>query len=487
LSFEEISTIAEEFGIHEDKEVKQCVQFLNDLGSLQYFDTNGLRDKVVINPQWIVDVISCVISVKESCIQDGKLHHNDIEKIWSKYDKELHQWILKLTEEFDLTYPVPEQKLNIVPCLLPDKEPKIEWEEIVYNIDDIQSKNKIKFFMAIYSFAYIPAGLFNRIQVRLYQYSDNSLIWKNGSLLRKNNHMALIKQTEKSTIEVKVQGVKPENIIFLIHEVIETLIHESFKSISYEYSFPCPDCVDSQVAEPCLFSSNLLKRAHEFKAPFLQCNTFFHAISIQDMLSIVPIDGLSNNLDLNLEYSLRDLKTIKTNFKYDMMFWYCQNDVKNHDKTKSINPLDVLEAIKKDNYSVWYTNSSSEKIDQITLAIKQSKLVVLGLSDDFAKDEKCLQVFEIVKNIVKKNYLIIEFGMNGSHEWLKDTNFASVCTDYRVIMQNPDRYSPKINELFEGLERQLKDTKIDRSIEQKPPDVFISYCWQVLFEGFLLI
>ena len=480
LDYEEIQRIiAPNFGINDEKEVMHCIQFLSDLGSIQFFDINGLRDKVVINPQWIVDVISCVISVKESCIADGKLHHEDISKIWSKYDQSLHNWILKLTEEFDLTFPVPKENCNIVPCLLNDYEPEIDWDELVVGESTGSNKNQVKTFMAIYSFAYIPAGLFNRIQVRLYQYSDNSVIWKRGSLLRKNNHKAVVRQTESSTIKVEVQGVKPENVVFLIHEVIETLINESFKSIKYEYSFPCPDCIDAQVTEPCLFSSNLLKRAYEFKAPFLQCNAFFHAISIQDMLAIVPIDGLSDQIDLNLEYSLRDLKTIKTNFKYDITFWYCQKDVENYDKAKSNNPLDVLGAIKSENYSVWYPqNPKNEKMDQVTLAIKQSKLIIMGISDEFARDEKCLQVFDLVKNVIKKNYLIVEFGQNGAHKWLEDSNFASVCTDFRIILQDPNRYPIKLSEMLDTIERLLQDTKIDKALKQKPPDVFISYCWQ---------
>ena len=43
-----------------------------------------------------------------------------------------------------------------------------------------------------YRFKYLPAGLFNRVQVRLYQYSDSSVIWKKGSKLTKNGHHALI-------------------------------------------------------------------------------------------------------------------------------------------------------------------------------------------------------------------------------------------------------------------------------------------------------
>ena len=86
----------------------------------------------------------------------------------------------------------------------------------------------------------MPAGLFNRAQVRLFQLTNNKIIWRNGSLVKKNNHLALITRLENK-IKVEARGIQPENLIFLIHEVIETLIAESFNGVIYDFSFPCPD------------------------------------------------------------------------------------------------------------------------------------------------------------------------------------------------------------------------------------------------------
>ena len=276
-----------------------------------------------------------------------------------------------------------------------------------------------------------------------------------------------------------MNGVKPENIIFLIHEVIETLAQQSFHGIQYDFSFPCPDCVDAQVVDPCLFDSALLRRASELKAPFLQCNKFFHAISIQEMMNTMPIEASSSSLDSNLEHSLRDLKQIQTSFKYDVAFWYCEADSQVKDSETQIDPLKVIHVLKNENYNIWHSSDpKAEKFDKITSALKESKLVVLGLSDNFALSEKCVQVFDLVKNIIKKNYLIIEFGTNGSHKWLEDGRFASVCSDCRVIMQDPKRYAPKIAELFETIERQIKKSNNkDEKKKDKEIDVFISYCW----------
>lgn len=54
----------------------------------------------------------------------GRFSHKYIAQIWKDYPPELHKWLLQLTEEFDLTFPLPKEEVNIVPCLLPQEEPK---------------------------------------------------------------------------------------------------------------------------------------------------------------------------------------------------------------------------------------------------------------------------------------------------------------------------------------------------------------------------
>ena len=54
-------------------QVKEAVQLLNDLGTLQYFQNEYLRTRVVINPQWIVDVMACIVSCQLNAVQVNKL------------------------------------------------------------------------------------------------------------------------------------------------------------------------------------------------------------------------------------------------------------------------------------------------------------------------------------------------------------------------------------------------------------------------------
>jgi hypothetical protein len=219
-------------GITERQEIMQAVRFLDDLGSLEYFENESeLRDRVIINPQWIVDAFACLVSIKENAaVREGTLLHADIGKVWHAYPPALHTWILKLTEEFDLTFALTDKPMSIVPCLLPEQAPAFDWPEL-------DERSALKEIKVVYNFETLPHGLFNRIQVRMYQFSADTLIWKMGSFFRKNNHIALLlnQPDHKPVIQVQVHGSKPENIVFLIHEVIEMLIADSFSGIKYDF------------------------------------------------------------------------------------------------------------------------------------------------------------------------------------------------------------------------------------------------------------
>lgn len=51
VSYDYVALLASECGIFENNEMLEAIRFLNDLGSIQYFERNGLKDRVVINPQ----------------------------------------------------------------------------------------------------------------------------------------------------------------------------------------------------------------------------------------------------------------------------------------------------------------------------------------------------------------------------------------------------------------------------------------------------
>ena len=53
------------------------------------------------------------------------MKHADLGKVWKEYPSKIHYWLLQLTEEYDLTFKLSNEKTNLVPCLLPEKKPEV--------------------------------------------------------------------------------------------------------------------------------------------------------------------------------------------------------------------------------------------------------------------------------------------------------------------------------------------------------------------------
>jgi leucine-rich repeat kinase 2 len=424
LDYHEIEAIASDYGIFDKSELSQCIQFLHDLGSLMYFNNEFLKNKVIINPQYMVDLMACLVSINNSFIQEGRLYHSDLAKIWSKYDAKLHTWILKLTERFDLTFAVPDESMNLVPCLMADWPPaNLPMDElwshekslIKSNCNDLITNKETR---TIYVFEYLPAGLFNRAQVRLYQLTNNKIIWRNGSLLSKNKqHIALITRNEdENKIIVRAYGMQPENLVFLIHEVIEQLIVESFNGVVYDFWFPCPDCfrnngdetatMNDMAIESCMYSASLVRHATQKKACFLQCRHNFHCVPCVDLHAIMPPDTM-DSYDMQLRHSVRELKHLKQKLTYDVCIVYAINDTMN---SKIVSPQLIKQDLVKLEYSCWFSEKPQlVKLDAIALILRNASVVLFCISDNFVNDKTCVEIFHYARNVpIQISFVLIK-------------------------------------------------------------------------------
>jgi hypothetical protein len=87
-------------------------------------------------------------------------------------------------------------------------------------------------------------------------------------------------------------------------------------------------------------------------------------------------------------------------------------------------------------------------------------------------------VFNLVKNLIIKKYLLVEFGNDGDHAWTADAQFASVSNGLRIVMQEPAFYEFKRDETLTAIEILLSEYFEMASGGQAVRDVFISYCWK---------
>ena len=128
------------------------------------------------------------------------------------------------------------------------------------------------------------------------QYSDAQAVWKKGSLLHKNAHLAIFRQSRDKELLLRVQGPRPENILFMVHEVrrvcagenrsrdghnvahttenvqvLETLIGEFFHGVVYDLSIPCVDCVRQGSQDPHMFSAKQVHTPSASVSSIVKC------------------------------------------------------------------------------------------------------------------------------------------------------------------------------------------------------------------------
>ncbi|KAK7478154.1 hypothetical protein BaRGS_00030601 [Batillaria attramentaria] len=424
LPLVEVEHAAQKSGIFDRMELIQAVQFLHDLGSVQFFNTEFLRSNVVIVPQWIVDVMACIVTVHVG----------------------------------------PIQKANLIPCLLPDTEAKFKWKEVNRERGEREMK-------MIYKFDYLPAGLFNRSQVRLQQFSDHAVMWKKGSLLTKNEHTALLQQVSDTEVQVKAQGFKPENMLFLVHEVFECLISESYAGVHYDYLIPCMECMAQNMNEPCMFPKSKVQRAMEFKAPFLQCDTSFHILSLVEIQALMPPDR-NSDFDDHLSRSVRELHSLEEDIVISVFVCYSKKNIPSlADEGKVVHPGTVMEDLRAAGYKVSFTDEpETANMETLTLAMKSAQVVLIGISDDFVSNEQCHNLIIYAKETLRKPILLMTLG--ATSKWQKQNINIVLSNEVYVKMQDITRYDSKIKELIEAVKTKAGLKKVETY-----PECFISYCW----------
>ncbi|XP_062596866.1 uncharacterized protein LOC134258357 [Saccostrea cucullata] len=475
IDYDQLFKRASVAGIVDEKEFAEAVAFLHDLGCLQHFSGNEyLHSKVVVNPQWIVDVMACVVSVKESPIKNGRLNHKDLNIVWKDYPESLHQWLLRLTEEFDLTFFIPPEegskdKVNLVPCLLPENKPKFEWPEA-------DKKSGITETKMVYLFDYLPAGLFNRGQVRLQEYSDYYIIWKKGSYLKKDGQIAILQQTKDTEMVVRVQGKMPEIVLFHIHEVFESLILEAYQGVRYDFTISCPDCLKHSAKDPHMFLASTIRRAIELKAPFLQCMAYFHTISVVDLQSVMPPTS-NNDFDVHIQKAVSGLQDLRRNMKIDLFLSYCVADAPADDKNV-IHPAQVHQDLKNAGYTCWFPEESNQySTDLMARALMDSTIFVVFVSTNYANDRSCTDIFKYAKLTLGKPMVVIVVGED-NYSWRK-TNLGLLLPDVsfvNMINSKKYNYNSKFQELLGKLDELMNLT--GKVKDRESPECFISYCWK---------
>ncbi|XP_053379695.1 uncharacterized protein LOC123526993 [Mercenaria mercenaria] len=66
-----------------DEELELFLRFHHDIGSYLYFSEDGLKESIILEPQWLIDALKCIINANSFCIRQGK----EIKDKWSDFKR----------------------------------------------------------------------------------------------------------------------------------------------------------------------------------------------------------------------------------------------------------------------------------------------------------------------------------------------------------------------------------------------------------------
>lgn len=266
ISYDRLSQIARENGIVDETEIETVAELLHDLGEIVYFgDDDGLRNIVVLNPEWLTKAIGYVLEDSVTRDSGGILDHERLREIWSEskigpsYPRHYHPYFLRLMEKFDVSYRLDDDSRSLVAQLVPWERPELPWNP---SSPLGEGNRRLRLVCKLSE----PApGLVSWLTVRNH-HSSTGLHWRHGVFLRHPvstyDSEGIMLLADPTHLYIEVRAPSPDYFFALLRSSVEFLIRWRWPGLTFQMYVPCES---DNHGVPCkgLFPLNGLLRRRE--------------------------------------------------------------------------------------------------------------------------------------------------------------------------------------------------------------------------------
>ena len=244
ISYEEFVVICERHQVV-GEEISTLAELLHDFGQIIYYgDDEGLRDIVVLNPEWLTKAIGYVLEDTPTRERDGILDHARLNKIWQQrpngagYPARYYPYFLRLMEKFDVSYRLEhDQHASLVAQLVPHERPDLPWDSRSPTPESVRT-------LALVCQLSEPApGLVAWLTVHHHRASTGRH-WRSGVFLRHPIDLydseALLELRDDRHLAVEVRAPSPDLFFNVLRDSVEDLITRRWPGVDYQLLIPCP-------------------------------------------------------------------------------------------------------------------------------------------------------------------------------------------------------------------------------------------------------
>jgi len=244
ISYTEYQQVCRQYEVTE-AEAKSLSRYLHDLGIILHFQEDLLlKDYVILNPDWGTDAVYKVLDAEDELLQDrnGMLYVSDLPIIWTNrevYPEDKYLLILRLMENFQLSFEVEKNKVFLIPELMENEE--IELDETNLNDDTCLTFQ--------YEYEFLPAGVMTRFIVKAHSYllnrnGSNRACWKKGAYLHYKESIGKVRlfdNVSNKRIEIHISGTNKRHNRELLQRIRSYFdeIHNSIKKLKLTERIHC--------------------------------------------------------------------------------------------------------------------------------------------------------------------------------------------------------------------------------------------------------
>jgi internalin A len=302
IHYDEFAEICEQQGVT-GTEIGTLARLLHDLGLVIYYDEDeGLKDVVVLNPEWLTKAISYVLDDRATLDAGGVLGHKRLKAIWQDrggYDAKYHPYFLRLMEKFDISYRLDDdENHSLVPQLVSHQRPALPWQ-----FGD-PCPTGVRTLTLTCRLAEAAPGLIPWITAR-HHHASTDKHWRRGVFLRHPidayRSEALVELVRENELAFQVRAPSPDLYFNVLRESIEKLIRSRWPGLDYRLYVPCPATVTDGTYCPGQFALDGLVRIREGgKASTVSCMDCGELYQISTLLTgfTAPDQPLISQLEL---------------------------------------------------------------------------------------------------------------------------------------------------------------------------------------------
>jgi len=304
ILYEQFAEVCERHGVV-GPEIVTIAELMHDLGHIIYYgEDEGLKEIIVLNPEWLTKAISYVLEDKATKDAGGVLDHARLKEIWQHkdngqaYPARLHPYFLRLMEKFDVSYRLEDDEFHsLVAQLVPHMRPTLPW----------QSRTKppagIRTLALVCRLSEPAPGLIPWLTVRHHR-ASTGVYWRRGVFLRHPiaayASEALMELRESSELAVEVRAPSPDLYFNVLRDSIEDLITHRWPGLAYHLFIPCPTQTADTSMCPGQFPLNGLLRLREHGQTTYPCIECAQVHEISELLTgfTVPVQPLAAELEV---------------------------------------------------------------------------------------------------------------------------------------------------------------------------------------------